>query len=129
MTEHKFTDEEVIKALETAIKTGDAPIGVHWACTVSKQTAKDALGLIKYQKEEIERLQKYNTGVAFRHYEDGAKELAREIIKMIDERSATIGQSLGVGGPRRGKTVAWAKVSALEELKVLLKKRYMEDEK
>lgn len=53
MTEHKFTDEEVIKALETAIKTGDAPIGVHWACTISKQTAKDALDLIKRQKAEI----------------------------------------------------------------------------
>ncbi|MBO4979445.1 MAG: hypothetical protein J6D16_03465 [Clostridia bacterium] len=53
MTEHKFTDEEVIKALETAIKIGDAPIGEHWACTISKQTAKDALDLINHQKAEI----------------------------------------------------------------------------
>lgn len=60
MTERKYTDEEIIKALETAIKIGDAPIGEHWACTISKQTAKDALDLIKRQNEEIERLRAEN---------------------------------------------------------------------
>ena len=32
---------------------------------------------------EIERLQKYNTDVAFKHYDDGKKEVAREIFEDI----------------------------------------------
>jgi hypothetical protein len=76
MTEHKFTDEEVIKALGNAIETGDAPIGVHWACTISKQTAKDALDLIKRQKAEIKSLEDAGKGVVygetkFWHAKDG----------------------------------------------------------
>ena len=54
----KLTELEIVEALETAIKTGDAPIGKHWACTISKLTAKEALELINRQKAEIERLLK-----------------------------------------------------------------------
>lgn len=32
---------------------------------------------------EIERLQKYNTDVAFKHYNDGKKDAAREIIRIL----------------------------------------------
>lgn len=35
---------------------------------------------IDSQQAEIERLQKYNTDVAFKHYEDGKKDAAKEII-------------------------------------------------
>ena len=34
--------------------------------------------------KEIERLKDYNTGVAFKHYFDGRKEVAREIFEEID---------------------------------------------
>jgi hypothetical protein len=36
-------------------------------------------------RKEIERLKDYNTGVAFKHYFDGRKEVAREIFEEIDE--------------------------------------------
>ena len=36
-------------------------------------------------RKEIERLKDYNTGVAFNHYFDGRKEVAREIFEEIDE--------------------------------------------
>ena len=35
--------------------------------------------------KEIERLKDYNTGVAFKHYFDGRKEVAREIFEEIEE--------------------------------------------
>ena len=60
MTEHKFTDEEVIKALEWCIQSDSCEY-----CEYREKTNKDdvcpvrsdALDLIKRQKEEIERLQ------------------------------------------------------------------------
>lgn len=45
---------------------------------------KDALGLINRQQAEIERLEKYNTDVAHRHYDDGIKEFAESLKKEID---------------------------------------------
>ena len=63
MTEHKFTDEEVIKALECCY-TNDSNDCYKCPYTAEstaemfcdKKLAKDALDLIKRQKEEIERL-------------------------------------------------------------------------
>lgn len=37
------------------------------------------------QRKEIERLKKYNTDVAFKHYNDGKSELASEIFAEIEE--------------------------------------------
>lgn len=60
MTEHKFTDEEVIKALECCCKDnyeGDCPkcpLQLNGNCNVI--LAEHALDLINRQKEEIERL-------------------------------------------------------------------------
>ena len=48
-----MTYEEIIEALETAIKIGDAPIGKNFACTISKLTAREALNLLKWQNAEI----------------------------------------------------------------------------
>lgn len=76
MTEHKFTDEEVIKALECCAKAkcwGDCvdmscPAATHKGCrfylrtdedyegVIQDEMLKDALDLIKRQKAEIERL-------------------------------------------------------------------------
>lgn len=59
MTEHKFTDEEVIKALElhsTAYEPClDKCVYGKERCCGSKM-AKDALAIINRQKAEIERL-------------------------------------------------------------------------
>jgi hypothetical protein len=62
MTEHKFTDEEVIKALECCIKTdhfgdcfwNDCPFVSEHGCKVGKETLYPyVLDLIKRQKAEI----------------------------------------------------------------------------
>ena len=86
MTDRKFTDEEVIKALETAIKTGDAPIGVHWACTISKQGAKDALDLINRQKAEVERLQEENRRLKKYYFTHDYHECHNEAIAEFADR-------------------------------------------
>ena len=88
MTDHKFTVDEVIKALECCrtIDGNDCKncayhgkiyeIG-HGGCT--NDLVGDALALINRQKAEIERLRKYNTDVAFKHYNDGIKEFAERL--------------------------------------------------
>lgn len=54
--ENKLTDNEIKKDLETAIKIGDAPIGEHWGCMISKLTAKEALDLINRLEAEKSNL-------------------------------------------------------------------------
>lgn len=49
---------------------------------------RHALELINRQKAEIERLQKYNTDVAFKHYNDGRVAEQEEVIKVRGENSA-----------------------------------------
>lgn len=57
MTERKFTDEEVIKALEKALTDVDAPIGEHWGCGfLTTQNIKDTLDLINRKNAEIDIL-------------------------------------------------------------------------
>lgn len=63
MTDHKFTDEEVVKALEFCLQ-GDSCFGCcpyddgDDDCTYcTSKLARDALDLINRQKAEIERLQ------------------------------------------------------------------------
>lgn len=79
-----MTDNEIIKALKCCSSTSildcaDCPYwGTRRSCGV-KQMKKDALNLINRQKAEIERLQKYNTDVTFKHYNDGIKEFAERL--------------------------------------------------
>lgn len=40
--------------------------------------------VIEKQKAEIDRLTKYNTDVAYKHYNDGIKDFAERIISYID---------------------------------------------
>lgn len=121
MTERKFTDEEVIKALEhcTSSTTSEACNGCPFYDTdvcIEMDNALNiyALDLINRQRAElkalkmdndqlqsdivnatmnlesvqheldkaraeIERLQKYNTDIAFKHYNDGIKEFAERL--------------------------------------------------
>jgi hypothetical protein len=52
-------DNEIVKALEDAMRMGDAPIGKYWGCMISKLTAKEAVDLINRQKKEIEAWKHY----------------------------------------------------------------------
>lgn len=82
MTEHKFTDEEVIKALECCQGEGcaDCPM---IGCPTNNCVwdAGFALDLINRQKAEIERLEKENTAFAKRFYKEGVKDLAEKLKK------------------------------------------------
>lgn len=54
----------------------------HYAPPYMYCVLKDALALIKEQQAEIERLQKYDTDVAFKHYNDGVS----DTVKKMQER-------------------------------------------
>lgn len=58
MTEHKFTDEEIIRALECCAN-GECDECIYYDCSPCKEYLNNAaLDLINRQKAEIERLQK-----------------------------------------------------------------------
>lgn len=44
-----------------------------------RELAKNTLSLIEEKNAENERLQKYNTDMAFKHYNDGMKEFAERL--------------------------------------------------
>jgi hypothetical protein len=70
----KMIDSDVIRALECCKGTAMCD-----RCPYYGKCGKltwDALNLINRQQAEIEMLRKYNTDVAFKHYNDGIKELA-----------------------------------------------------
>ena len=58
-----MTDNEIVKALEDAMRMGDAPIGKYWGCMISKLTAKEAVDLINRQKAEIEEMKSKNSNL------------------------------------------------------------------
>ena len=95
MTDHKYTDEEVIKALEHCANSNTTEPycnGCPYETTVYCASALsiDTLDLIKRQMAEIERLQKYNTDVAFRHYNDGIKEFADKLKEELTTGAAVM---------------------------------------
>lgn len=53
--DNDFTDNEIIKAWEKILKTGDAPIGEHWSVggVVTTQLAKDTYDTFTRQKAKI----------------------------------------------------------------------------
>ena len=53
------TDNEIIKAWEKILATGDAPVGEHWSCggVVTTKLAKETYDMLNRQKAEVERLQ------------------------------------------------------------------------
>ena len=83
-----MTDKEIIQRLECcsvrfACKDCQyQPTGEQQASCMDR-LMKDALELINRQRAEIERLEKYNTDVAYKHYDDGIKEFAERLIAML----------------------------------------------
>ena len=77
-----MTDNEIIQALK-CLRGDEIPCkdcaykNDAFACR--RMAAIDALDLINRQQAEIERLQKYNTEVAYKHYNDGIKEFADRV--------------------------------------------------
>lgn len=95
MTDHKFTDEEVIKALECCLLSNSCAShcpyddGKDDCIECTSMLANDALDLIKRQKAEIERLKKSNdvlredNSILATEY---AKKVRAEAIKEFAER-------------------------------------------
>ena len=54
----KLTDNEIIKAWEKVLATGDAPVGEHWSVggIVTTQLAKETFDMLNRQKAEKEAL-------------------------------------------------------------------------
>ena len=80
-----MVDKEIIKALECCQKDDcDNCPNTFGNCYAN--LAGYALDLINRQQTEIDRLKKYNTDVAYKHYHDGIKEFAE---RLIDEAEST----------------------------------------
>ena len=80
MTERKFTDDEVIKALRCCVGTLmciDCPYSETDDC--AKKNTEDAIAIINRQKTEIERLRKY-------YFTHDYHECHNEAIKEFAER-------------------------------------------
>ena len=56
----KYTDEQIKAELKRALEIGDAPIGMHWGCSLNKQLVSDTLDLINCQETEIDELSSAN---------------------------------------------------------------------
>ena len=82
-----MTDNEIIKALEccksSVASCEECPMHVEGVICHGYELNKKALNLINRQQAEIERLQKYNTEVAYKHYNDGVKEFAERLTENI----------------------------------------------
>lgn len=77
-----MTDNEIIKALEDAIKKDDAPIGECFGCVISKLNAKEILDLINRQQAEIETLKIQNEHLAtfWRETQQQLEDLEKEMV-------------------------------------------------
>ena len=82
-----MTDNEIIKALECCTSSvascEECPMHVEGVICHGYELNKKALSLINRQQAEIERSQKYNTEIAYKHYNDGVKEFAERLTENI----------------------------------------------
>lgn len=81
-----MNDNEIIRVLECCSnpeceKCKKCPLYDDLDCR--RDLLNNSLNLIKRQQAEIERLQKHNTEMAFKHYRDGAKEFAERVHGII----------------------------------------------
>ena len=145
MSDKKFTDEDIIKALELCKE------GTFRSCKKCPFTGtcsegeglmeKNTLDLINRQKSEIETLKDFLTrkeDEAYeRGYSEGKNDAAREVIEEIEEEIerglSVISKILNAkGGRSNGKTVLLSKYDVFIEAKkhlAKLKKKYTEEPK
>ena len=79
-----MTNKEIIKALECC--ESHTCFGCPFYADMGykcKGVNAQLIDLINRQQAEIDRLTKYNTDVAFKHYDDGIKEFAERLIAML----------------------------------------------
>jgi len=102
MTDKKFTDEQIIKALECCIEGASCIKCPYFALAYGciKAVFTDALSLIKRKKAEIERLEAINIGIQ-------------------DEYTEIIF--------KKDKEIKTARAEAIKEFAERLKKRYVVD--
>ena len=81
-------DNEIIKALENEIHLVEYVDGFS-ADNVSLELLQNSLELINRQQTEIERLKKYNTEVAYKHYNDGINDGIKEFANRLKDKSLT----------------------------------------
>lgn len=87
-----MTDNEIIKALKCCKKGNTCSnCPYNGKCTDEdfndNYLLKDVIDLINRQKAEIERLQKHNSVVAHKHYDDGIKEFAEKVNELLERYS------------------------------------------
>ena len=97
MTNHKFTDEEIVKALECCGSSEErvthckgCPLYEYGSSMCIQTVMCAALDLINRQKAEIERLHKHNTEMARKHYNDGIKAFAERLKTELTKGSAVM---------------------------------------
>lgn len=89
-----YTDEEIIELLKAYAETQCNKCAIRdlrrfcGSCYIN--AIKQAPDLISRQKAEIERLQKHNTEVAFKHYNDGKKAVLSTIFADITKEIGTL---------------------------------------
>lgn len=94
MIVHEYTDEEVIKRLAVYAERQCNKCAIRdlrrfcGSCFIN--VIKQAPALINRQKAEIERLQKYNSDNAFKHYNDGKKAVLATIFADITKEIGTL---------------------------------------
>lgn len=88
-----MTDNEIMKALGCCVKLDCKKCNLKTRFKTATNCRNDllvtALDLINRQKAEIERLQKHNTVVAHKHYNDGIKDCA-ELLEAAAEEQESI---------------------------------------
>ena len=87
-----MTDNEIIKAMQCVIGNDASCSECRYQKVLPfpscrKMCAKNALDLINRQKTEIERLQKHNSVVARKHYDDGIREFAKKVNELLERYS------------------------------------------
>lgn len=87
-----MTDNEIIKALECCShRNGNLQCELCPAYSIAQMCMEDlmsdAFDLINKQKAEIERLQKHNSVVARKHYDNGIKEFAKKVNELLERYS------------------------------------------
>lgn len=136
MTEHKYTYEEVIRALEWCCQSESCEY-----CQYREKTNKDdicpiksdALDLINRQKAEIERLKEMlDATIAGQEtlqtaYLNARSDTVDAVTAIINNRIDNIRARIPYGGRAQGKTLAVEKMRLLGSLKVEIAKKYTEE--
>lgn len=83
MDERKYTADEIVEALVRCDRSQCEKCPFRRDMDCLSNLRLEALGLIDLQRQEIERLQKHNTAVAHKHYNDGKRDGIKEFAEKL----------------------------------------------